>query len=37
MNARYLAATLDDFAIWSRALTSAEVAAASLQSPPDRP
>lgn len=35
MSGRFLSADLDDFAIWSRALTSGEVAALSQQSPPD--
>lgn len=35
MNARLLSATIDDFAIWSRALASREVAALSAQPAPD--
>jgi hypothetical protein len=34
-NQRFLDAGLDDFAIWSRALTAGEVAVLSQQSPPD--
>lgn len=34
-NARFLAGDLDDYAVWARALTPDEVAAASLQPPPD--
>jgi len=35
MNARLLSATIDDFAIWSRALASREIAALSAQPAPD--
>jgi hypothetical protein len=35
MNSRLLAADLDDFAIWSRALTSGDIAVLSQQPPPD--
>jgi Concanavalin A-like lectin/glucanases superfamily len=33
--ARFLAADLDDFAIWNRALSAGEVAVISQQPPPD--
>jgi hypothetical protein len=36
-NARYLAGTIDDFAIWSRALTADEVATLAIQPPPSPP
>lgn len=36
MNARLLAATIDDFAIWSRALSRDEIAVLSRQPAPDR-
>lgn len=36
-NGRFLAGDLDDFAIWARALLPEEVAAVSLQPPPDPP
>jgi hypothetical protein len=35
MNGRFLAADLDDVAIWSRALTAGEIAVLSRQAPPD--
>lgn len=35
MDGRFLAADLDDFAVWSRALSAAEVAALSQRPPPD--
>jgi hypothetical protein len=35
MNGRSLSADIDDFAIWARALTDDEVAATSLETPPD--
>ena len=34
-NVRFLSATVDDFAIWSRALGAAEIAIISRQPPPD--